>query len=156
MLRAGGLMLDVANVPGQFVSIGIAGVDELVRKLDKLEEKVSRRVIGRALRKGAKPIFAASRAMAPIGATGKLSRSLGIWSRTSKGAKRVYVGIKPKTFGPDEFFYPAPVELGHMRGVVHVPAQPFLRDAAHEQQDEALRIARAYLAQGLAREAIKK
>jgi len=59
------------------VGFDLTGDRDLMRKLDKLEAKVGRNVLRKAMRAGSTPIVKDAKARAPVGDTGNLKKSIG-------------------------------------------------------------------------------
>jgi HK97 gp10 family phage protein len=74
------------------VTFEVDGVSALLRALDDLEEKVSKRVIRRSLSRAARVIARAMKAAAPVGPTGNLKRSIGLRERRIRGGYLQRVG----------------------------------------------------------------
>ena len=109
----------------------VHGLDELMKKLDQLPSLVSaKNAIARALRKGAEPIRVRAEELAPRDED-QLAESMMI-TVTEQSATGAIAKIGPSRKG----FH------GHFQefGTADHAAQPFLRPAFDEQQEEALRI----------------
>lgn len=162
---------------GNQSGMSIRGVEDIDRTFQRLGDKVSRRLMGRALKSAARPIVKEARSNAErIADTGELARSISSKQRTSskKGFVDVYIG--PFKKGTDAF-YAHLVEFGTaphaitpargkalkigpaiIRGVIQHPgsaAKPFLRPALRAQAKAAVRILGQKLKQGIEREARK-
>lgn len=152
------------NYHSDGVSIAVVGAEDVRKKLLDIQMKYRRKIVSRAVRAAAKALFAAVKAIAPVGATGKLSRFLRVRvlrpsKGTGKGTVRIGVihgtraqmGFDPKSAkwrqqetGKD-WFYPAHVEYGTKKR----PAQPHLRRALKEQRENLLGIIGRELEAGL-------
>ena len=120
----------------------IHGLQELLKSMDELPLSLQKTLIVRALRKGAEPIRARAEELAPID-TGKLKELMMITiADQSASSATAKIGPARKTFygGFQEF------------GTIYDKAQPFLRPAFDEQQEEALRLIGEDLAAGIERE----
>src|SRR3990167_5019859 len=117
----------------------VEGLDELLKSMDSLALSVQKNLIVRALRKGAEPIRARAEELAPRD-EGQLAESMMITvsDQTATGAT---AKIGPSRTG----FY------GHIPefGLANNPAQPFLRPAADEKMDEAVRLVGETLEAGI-------
>jgi HK97 gp10 family phage protein len=99
----------------------LRGIEDLLKRLDKLDRKVRRQVVVKALRAGAKTIAADVRARAPVD-TGLLKKSVKV--RAGKRKKdRIAIGVV--VYGGHPTPMVAAVELGHD----DQPARPFIRPA---------------------------
>lgn len=124
----------------------IHGLQDLLKSMDNLPLVMQRTLIVRALRKGAEPIEERASQLAPDDATTPGSRirdnmMTTITDQTADGAI-AKIGPSRKGFvgGFQEF------------GTAYHAAQPFLRPAFDEKQEEAIRIMGQELAEGIAKE----
>ena len=135
--------------------------EEIVMNLEKLEKKIQRKFVRKAMREGAKVLLNEARARVPV-RTGNLQKSLGISVKTKKGNlemhvsprtvkeskahKKVLVGHtkkgKPiyKYYTPTgklvpDGYYGRFVELGTKK----MSARPFLRPAFEAKGEEAVK-----------------
>lgn len=116
----------------KFVDISIVGDKKLQAKLRRLDLKVQRKIVRKALRDAAKPVLADAKARAPVD-TGLLKRSLQVRAATRqrRGTFGVFIQTKGRDFfniqGDDPYFYPAIVEFGSLKHAL--PARSYLRAA---------------------------
>ena len=114
-------------------SMRLEGASDLERKLKRLEAKVAKKIVRRAVRDGAKVIMAETKARCPVD-TGRLKRSFAI--RASKGKRSFFgVAVFPSVKKEPDLvshskdgtrqYYPAVVEYGTSRRA----ARPFMRPA---------------------------
>lgn len=100
-------------MPG--VTVKIEGAEAIARSLKELPNKVSKGIMRKALRAGAKIVLAKARANAPK-RTGALARSLKVRAgKTKRGKISIVVQSKEGDFKGDQF-YGAIVELGRKSG----------------------------------------
>ena len=132
---------------GITVTARIFGADALEFVLRTLEPKVSRKIVTKSLRVGAKIIQAATKSIVPV-KRGKLKRSLKVrvMPRNRKGTKALSVttGIAGNIFVGDEF-YGGFLELGTVR----IRPKPYLKPAFEATKGAALNAALASLAKGI-------
>lgn len=139
--------------------VRLDGVDELVRALRGMPEKIRRRAVRSALRKAAvvirqdaKARAPVLRASAPFRTPGTVKRRISV--RSSKFARQagdegVFVGVKPlrgkadtRRYGkassrnPNDPFYSRFLEFGTKK----MTARPFLGPAAKAKGEEAIRL----------------
>nr|UVM81367.1 MAG: minor capsid protein [Bacteriophage sp.] len=68
---------------------------EALRSLERMQKRVSNKVIDEALEEGAEPILQAQVLNVPVGDTGNLQRSLGKGKKTGSGSNRkIDIGIQ--------------------------------------------------------------
>lgn len=152
------------NYHNDGVSIAVVGAEDVRKKLLDIQMKYRRKIVSRAVRAAAKVLLAAVKALAPVGATGKLARFLRVRvlrpsKGTGKGTIRIGVihgtreqmGFDPKSSKwkqqktGKEWFYPAHVEYGTRKR----PAQSHLRRALHEQRENLIAVIGRELEAGL-------
>lgn len=138
----------------RFVDISVLGDKALERKLRKLDERVQKKIVRKALRSGAKPVLADAKAYVPID-TGALESELKITaSRARRGFFGVQVATPPRSIlgiGPDDKgYYPAILEYGSDK----MEPIPYLRPAFDNNRGRALAIIRDVLVKGV-REAVR-
>jgi len=123
--------------------------EEIVMNLEKLEEKIQKKLVRKAMRAGAKVLLEEAKARVPV-KTGNLKKSLGINSRTKKGNIVMYISPREGKSAKYDGFYGRFVELGHIlrerckgkRGKIikHISPKPFLRPAFEAKGEEAVRV----------------
>lgn len=129
------------------MDIEIKGVDELLRKLRQLPEKVQKRVVVGAVRAAAKPLIKEARAKVPVD-TGNLKKSIGVTKRRSKNKNIIHFSISPRKGGKYNGFYGHFVEFGTSK----MPAKPFLRPAFESKGKETIEAAKQYMARRIDKE----
>ena len=124
----------------------VRGGKELARQFRELEEKVGRRVLARASKKGAEVILHRAQINAPTGRTWNLRNSLRVKKKKGEpGRVLFHVGVKLPEGAAAHL-----IEFGYrliVRGkfIGHVPAQPFLRPAVEAARDKVLQVIAAEL-----------
>lgn len=125
------------------MKMSISGGDLLARKLEALPVKTAKKILGRALRDGAKIVQAEMKARAPV-RTGRMRKSITV--RAQRRTRRAEIGMNVQldtrrhpdlittTAEGKRYFYPAVVEYG-ARGR---PARPFMRPAFDTAKGRAL------------------
>lgn len=134
--------------------ISLLGDAELARKLQALPEKLERKVIRQAIRKGGQPILRTAKANANR-LTGAMAKSIKL--RAMK-RKRGRIGVRIQTgtrlelgIGADDrHYYPAIVEFGD--GGVRPPFR-FMRRALDSNKNASMTTMRDEIARGIEREA---
>lgn len=109
--------------------------EEIVMNLEKLEKKIQKKFVRKAMREGAKVLLNEARARVPV-RTENLKKSLGINTRTKKGNIEMYVS--PRKGGKYDGYYGLFVELGTKK----MSARPFLRPAFEAKGEEAVKVFR--------------
>lgn len=126
----------------------VEGLEELERTLRELPDKVEKKVVSQALRKGLKPIQKEAKNLAPV-LSGQLKKAIKIRAgKRKKGQVSVNVIIGDKDF---QNFYPKFIEYGTSK----LPANPFMRTAYANKKAEAIGIIEIEIAAGIEREAAK-
>ena len=127
-----------------YMDIKIEGAKELEKKLLSFEPKLGRKVVRQALRKGAKVIQSAAKSNVPV-KSGALKKSIKV--RALKKRRQSYgvmVATSDGWFKGDEF-YGAFLEFGTSK----MPAKPFVRPAFDAEKDNAEKIIKNQLQQGI-------
>lgn len=108
----------------------IEGVAEARRKFSDLEAKAQRSVLRQAAKRAAKPVVEEAKRRAPVDSSneGDLAGSIGSKSRTRKG--EIIIDV---SYGKDEFW-----GLYQELGTAHHAAQPFLRPALDNNEQEVV------------------
>ena len=137
---------------------------DLLKNLQKLPEKVQKRVVNGAIRASAKPIIKEARRRVPV-KTGNLKKSIGVTKGKTKGTIVTY-HISPRKGGKYDGFYGKWIEFGHIvrekgkskKGKVigHVPPHPFLRPAFEAKGKEAIIAFKEYMQKRLEKELAKE
>jgi HK97 gp10 family phage protein len=134
-------------------------VQDMLKELQKLPEKVQKRVVNGAVRASAKPIIQEARALVPV-KTGNLKKSIGVTKRRQKGTIVEY-NVSPRKGGKYDGFYGLFVEFGHpiknKKGKVvgHAAPHPFLRPAFENKAEESIEAFRNYMRERMDKELSK-
>lgn len=145
------------------MSAQLLGADALIRKLEALPGKVYRRVVRKAINKGATPMVKAARRYAPR-ESGLLAKSMGkkLKSYFARGVVLSVVGPrggfgKEVTLPDGTSEYRDPVKYAHLVefGTDHSPAQPFMRRAYEENKTALMSAMFGEMKTGIEREAAK-
>ena len=123
---------------------------DVMKKLNKLPEKVQKRVITGAVRASAKPIVQEAKRLAPV-KTGNLKKSIGITKIRSKSKTEVVFAVSPRKTAKYDGFYGRFVEFGTRK----MSPKPFLRPAYEKMSDECLRAFREYMIKRIDKELAK-
>jgi HK97 gp10 family phage protein len=147
--------------------VDVTGDAQLAQALTSLVPKLEAKVIRQAVRAGARPVLAKSKAnVSALRVTGERTGPLlrGLKIRALKRKKgRIGVAVQTPTRAelgiPEdaESYYPAAIEFGGIReeGVsapVHIPAQPYMRPALAATRSDASRLIRDAILTGIERE----
>lgn len=126
----------------------IHGLQDLLKKLDDLGSLVkSKNVIARALRAGAEPIREEAGRRAPRGDEAPHAADTMTTVVSDQTAEGAIAKVGPSKAG----FYLS----FHEWGTAHMSAQPFLRPAFDEKQDEALKLVGEELGRQIEKEMAK-
>jgi len=140
----------------------LIGDRALLRKLQRLDVKLQRKIARHALRAGGRPVLAEAKRLCPVGAHKEESRPHlrdTLKLRALRG-RRGQVGVQVQTGTRETLnipaaashFWPAAVEFGHG----NVPAQSYLRAAVDNRRDASLALIRRDVAAGIESEARKR
>jgi len=148
-------------VPSEAVGWGIVltGDKELIRKMQRLAEKTQKRIVQKAMKKGAARVRKAAKRRVPV-ETGLLKKSLGSKVARRKRDKVVVGIIGPRTGFKKQMpdgSYRNPVRYAHLveLGTKRAGAKPFLRPAFEQERDGAVADIRKKLWEELRKEARK-
>lgn len=146
---------------GKSSRIGLTGDKQLEKALRSLGPKIAKKVLRQAISAAATPVVKSAKANVTE-RTGLLKKSLGKKVKVNKrrGTASARVGARSNVQGEvdGKAHIPAKiahlVELGHIAADgSHVPAQPFLRPAADENEHKAVQVMSDKLAAGIKKEA---
>ncbi len=126
----------------------VEGLDELLKKLENLPLTIARKLIVRALRKGAEPIRVEAGERAPVGDDPPHLKDTMITVVSEQTATGATARIGPSKAG----FYGLFQELG----TSHNAKQPFLLPAFEAKKSEAIKIIADELGRGIENEAKNK
>jgi len=136
-------------------AIIITGVKEIDRNLKTLEQRVQKKVVRQAMRKGMKLVLADARVCVPV-LSGLLKSHIKMRAtkrRQDRMGLVIWITPDPEfvkiSRANKRAFYPSSVEYGHGT----VPAHPFMRPAYDIKGPEARDVAMDNLLEGTLREA---
>lgn len=126
----------------------VTGLDDVLKKLKALPERVQKNVVTGAIRAATKPIIREARALVPKD-SGTLKKSIGAKKRRSKDKNIIHFTVAPlvKKGG----FYAHMVEFG----TVKMKAHPFMRPAVEKQSSETINVAKEYMIKRIDKELAK-
>ncbi|NOX15963.1 MAG: hypothetical protein GXP61_08065 [Epsilonproteobacteria bacterium] len=153
----------------------ITGMDEILRKLDKLPQKIKKSVLSGAVRAAAKPIIKEARALAPEN-LGILKMSIDVVKRKSENPNIIHYSIAP--LNKKGGFYGGFIEFGTYAKLDHslvrkskgkrgkrreeivakgfgITHHPFMRPAFEKKAHETIDYAREYMRKRIDRELAK-
>ena len=166
------------------ITMRLVGVEKRKKRLDRLEVKVQKKIVGKAVSAAAKPMLKAAKANAPV-LTGLLKLAMATASRTYRKSGSIVAVIGPRFWGaasePTKLQVKrfamqktaakraraakaVPAWYAHLveGGTKYVPgkgggarAQPFMKPAFDRTKHRSLRIMRVKLWQGIRAE-VKK
>jgi len=127
------------------IAVDISGLGDtrLGKQLAKLEARIQKKIVRKALRTAGKMVLADARARVPVD-TGALKKGLKLRAVKSRGG---FVGVHITTPRRDELgipqsakhYYPAVLEYG----AENHPARPYLRPALDANRSKAIEIIRS-------------
>lgn len=131
------------------VDVSITGVDEILKKLHKMPERVQKNVLTGAIRAGANSIRKEARMRAPK-QSGALSKSISTVRRKEREKNIVSFSVVPRLSKKHGF-------LAHMHefGTSKMPASPFMRPAFYAKGHETIDVAKNYMRKRIDREIAK-
>ncbi len=130
------------------ISVKTEGIDEILRKLKRLPERVQKNVVVGAVRASAKPIIKEARLLVPV-RTGTLKKSIGIKKRRSKEKNIISFSVAP--LSKKGGFYGKFVEFGTKK----MSAHPFLRPAFEKKGEDSISSAKEYMRKRIDKEIAK-
>lgn len=141
-------MAKLRPISGANAGVTLKGDKALDALLAQLPKRAAKRVLGKALRAGAKPIQKEAKRIAPKDKH-ELAKSITVrkGKRKRKDGQSVVVFPDPLRF--KDYFHAPAVEFG----TAHTEAQPYMRPAWENKKEEALGIVTAEVKAGVAAEA---
>lgn len=120
---------------------------DLLKALKKFPDNIQKNVMTGAVRAAAKPIVSAARANVPVD-SGNLKKSIGTVKRKSRDKTKIRFSVTPRKGGKYDGWY------GHMLefGTSKMAAQPFMRPAFENQDDQSIEEAKKYIAKKIDQE----
>ncbi len=164
-------MQRIGNIMADGVTIQLSGINDIIRALRKLSDKVEKKIARKAVRAGTKLIAAEIKTRAPQD-TGILKRSVsvraarrrrrGVISMNAIFNMRKYpqlvsfsagsrTNLSSRKFEGKRYFYPAALEYGTSK----MKARPFVRPAWDSKKNQALAVVLGGIREGIEREASK-
>ena len=132
------------------VDMKVEGIDEIIKKIKTLDQKLQKKIVTGAVRDGAKPMIKEARRLVPV-RTGNLKKSIGVVKmKYPKGinSKYIWFVIGPRKTKSVDGFYGAMVEFGTKTA----QPKPYLRLAYEAKGHEALEASKASLKKRFERE----
>lgn len=130
----------------KIIDITMVGDKALQRKLNRMVDKVQKKIVTKGLRAGGRPVLVAAQAKVPVD-EGKLKESLKLRARRARRGEfgmQVITGTRAELGIPADApgYYPMAIEYGftHARSGEPIPARSFIRAATDEQRGTALGI----------------
>ena len=102
--------------------IEVSGLDEVLKKLKKLPERIQKNVLSGAIRASAKPIIKEARRLVPV-RTGTLKKSIGVVKRRSEDKNIIHYSVTPRSGKKQKYdgWYAHFVEFGTYAKLDHPP-----------------------------------
>lgn len=130
--------------------VEVAGMDELLRNLKTLPEKVQKRVLVGGVRAAAKPVLNEAKRLVPKD-TGNLKKSIGVTKLRTKKKSLVWFQVSTRKNGKYDGWYGRFIEVGTAK----MPAHPFMRPAFEKEGENAIIALKEYVAKRLDKELAK-
>jgi len=129
--------------------VEVKGVDELIKKLQSLPEKIQKNVVTGSIRAAASMLVKEARLRAPK-ETGDLAKSIGIKKKRPKDRNIVFFTVAPR-------YKKKHGALGHLLefGTSKTPAHPFMRPALEAKATHAINVSKDYMKRRIDRELAK-
>lgn len=128
--------------------IEISGIDEILKKLKVLPDRVQKNVVTGAIRAGASSISKEAKTLVPKD-SGTLKKSIGVVKRRSKNKNIISFSVAP--LKKKDGWYAHFLEFG----TIKMPAHPFMRPAFEKKGNETIEEAKKYMIKRIDKE-IKK
>lgn len=126
----------------------VKGLEDVLKKLKKLPEKIQKRVVTGAIRAGSKPIIQEAKNLVPT-KTGTLKKSIGVVKRRSRDKNITHFSVAPlKKKGG---WYAHFVEFGTSK----MSAKPFMRPSFEKKGEESIKFVREYMKKRVDKEIAK-
>lgn len=132
------------------VDIDVIGMDDIIKKLKILPERVQKNVLTGAIRASTKPIIKEARNLVPKD-SGTLKKSIGTKKRRSRDKNIIHFSVSPQKGGKNNGWYAHFVEFG----TVKQTAQPFMRPAFEKKGDKTIDFTRDYMRKRIDKELAK-
>lgn len=152
----------------------INGTNDLLKALKQFPQNIQKNVMTGAVRAGCKPLVEAARRNVPVD-TGNLKKSIGINKRKVRDKTKLRFSVSPRRLDSLDFkglkedkgyrakvrmlqeqkkaggFYAHMIEFGTSK----MPAQPFMRPAFENQDNQSIEAAKEYMAKRIDKEVEK-
>lgn len=155
----------------------VLGMDELLKNLKTLPDKVQKRILAGAVRAGAKPIIKEAKSLVPT-EDGNLKKSIGVTKFKTRKKTLVWFQVSPRTDGKYDGWYGHFVEYGTYAELDHpmvrqrtgklgqrrakivasgfgLKPRPFLRPAFEKEGENSIKAVKEYIAKRLDKELLK-
>jgi len=149
--------------------VTVLGMDEILKKLKKLPERVQKNVLTGAIRASAKPIFEEAKRLAPVH-SGSLKNSIDVVKRKSKDKNIIIYSVVPRSSKrktkrftlKDGTKWKISGEVGsgwyaHFLefGTSKMSAHPFMRPAFEKEGENTIKAAKEYMNKRIDKEIAK-
>ena len=128
----------------------IKGMDQLLKSLKVLPDRIQKNVLVGAIRAGTKPMLTEAKNKVPQN-TGNLKKSLGVIRAKTRDKTKVIFTISPRKGGKNDGWYAHMVEFGTSKD----RPQPFMRPAFETKASESISAVRDYMAKRIDKEIAK-
>ena len=155
--------------------VTVLGMEEILKKLKKLPERVQKNVLTGAIRASAKPIVKEAKRLVPTD-SGTLKKSIGVRKRRSKNKNIIRFSIAP--LSKKDGYYGRFIEFGTYAKLDHpmkrprmgklgerrakivangggIPAHPFMRPAFEKEGENTIKAAKEYMNKRIDKEIAK-
>ncbi|MBL4730786.1 MAG: HK97 gp10 family phage protein [Sulfurimonas sp.] len=123
------------------------GMEELLKNLETIPDKVQKRILVGAVRAGAKPIATEAKNLVPKD-TGNLKKSIGVTKLKVRKKNLVFFQVSPRSYGKHDGYYGLFLELGTSKMIAH----PFMRPAFEKEGENSIIAVKEYIAKRLDKE----
>jgi len=130
--------------------VSVSGLDDILKKLAILPQRVQKNVVVGAIRASAKPIIQEAKALVPKDSK-SLSKSIGITKFKTRKKSLVWFSVSPRRGKNWDGFYGRFIEFG----TVKMSAKPFMRPAFEKKSAETIKFAKEYMKKRLDKELAK-
>ena len=155
----------------------VLGMNELLKNLKTLPDKVQKRILVGAVRAGAKPIVKEARSLVPKD-TGNLKKSIGVTKFRTRKKSLVWFQVSPRTGGKYDGWYGNFIEYGTYAELDHplvrpstgkrgekrakvvakgfgLKPKPYMRPAFEKEGENSIKSVKEYIAKRLDKELSK-
>lgn len=121
--------------------------DKLLKTLKIFPERVQKNIMTGAVRAATKPIIDDARKNVTVD-TGNLKKSIGVVKRKSSDKSIIWFTVSPRKGGKNNGFYGHMIEFGTSK----MAAQPFMRPAFENQDQQSIEAAKEYMKKRIPKE----